>query len=262
MIQRADGKSFRSVELKEIVGLLAYFLSFCRGLWVAPILLVGFNKEGTRDWEEWRDWSLERWQTASTWVNKLSTECLSDSFAGFVRALKNDVWAEPIRLSLWWYLASNLRAGGLEGSIVLVQVAIELLAWTYLVEESKTLGEKQFGKISAAEKLRRLLSAAKISLEVPKILPELSKLALSSSWKDGPEALTKIRNGLVHPLPTKRRAILDAPPIAVYEATSLSLWYLEMLLLWIIDYRGKYSNGLMREVFRGEEVMQVPWAKN
>ena len=258
-IQKTDGQTFSSEELRNLLGSLAYFLSFCRGIWVAPLLPVGFDKDGTRQWEEWRDWPLERWQTVSTWCNLLSTECLSGSFPGFIRRLSNEVWAEPIRLSMWWYMASNMRAGGLEGSLVLAQAAFELLAWTYLVEEAKVLSKKGFEDLPASDKLRLVLSSAKIKLAIPATLHELHKLSVSASWQDGPHALTEMRNSLVHPLPKKRRKVLDADPVAVYEAASLALWYLELLLLWLFEYRGQYSNRLMRNVYRGEEVEAVPW---
>ena len=44
-----------------------------------------------------------------------------------------------------------------------------------------------------------------------------------------------------------------------YEAWSLALWYLELLLLLLFEYQGQYSNRLKRDVYRGEEVERVPW---
>lgn len=260
-IQKVNAQAFSSDEVRELLGYLAYFFSFCRGSWIAPLLPVGFGRDETRQWKEWRDWKIERWENVKTWFNLHSNKCLSGTFAGCLRRLHSDIWAEPMRLSIWWYISSNARAGGLEGSLVLAQAAFELLAWTYLVEDSKILSKRGFEELPASDKLRLLLSNAKIQLPIPSTLPELQKLSKSFSWQDGPHALTEMRNGLVHPGPKKRRIILDADPIAVFEAWNLSLWYLELLLLWLFDYQGEYSNRLMREVYSSEEVEMVPWTK-
>jgi len=261
-IQKVNGEVFRYADARELLGYLAYFLSFCRGNWVAPLLPVGIDTDGTRQWEEWRDWPVGRWENVQTWFNLFSSKCVSNPFAGCLRRLKSDTWGEPVRLSIWWYISSNTRAGGLEGSLVLSQAAFELLSWTYLVEDSKVLSKRGFEDLPASDKLRLLLSNAKIQLAIPDTLTELQKLSTSSSWQDGPHALTEMRNGLVHPGPKKRRIILDADPIAVFEAWSLSLWYLELLLLWLFGYEGDYSNRLIRGVSRGEEVERVPWNRS
>jgi len=45
-----------------------------------------------------------------------------------------------------------------------------------------------------------------------------------------------------------------------FEAYLLSLWYLELVLLWLFDYRGKYSNRLGWKGWNAESVECVPWA--
>lgn len=261
-IQKVNGAAFRYDDARELLGYLAYFLSFCRGNWVAPLLPVGIDSDGNRQWEEWREWPVGRWENIQTWFNLFSNTCVSNPFAGCLRRLRSDTWGEAVRLSIWWYISCNTRAGGLEGSLVLSQAAFELLSWTHLVEDSKVLSKRGFEDLPASDKLRLLLSNAKIQLAIPDTLTELQKLSKSSSWQDGPHALTEMRNGLVHPGPKKRRIVLDADPIAVFEAWSLSLWYLELLLLWIFEYEGDYSNRLKRCVYRGEEVERVPWTKS
>lgn len=258
-IQRQDGSTFSSEEAKLLIADLVYFLSFCRGLWVAPLLPIGLGQSGNRVWEEWRDWPLERWQTALTWCNHFNDECIVGSFKGMLARIRSPIWVEPVRLAIWWYLASNKRAGECEGSIIIAQVALELLSWTYLVEDTKRLSKRGFEQLPASDKLRLLLAEAKIDLSIPVQLSELAELATSQCWQDGPHALTEIRNGTVHPEPRKRKSVLDAPPRAIFDAWNLANWYLELILLWLFDYGGKYSNRLTTGVPKSEEVERVPW---
>ena len=257
--ERTNGESFNAEAAREFLGLLCYFLSFCRGMWIPPILPVGFDSKGTRVWEEWRDWKIDRFLSVSRWINEASTECFSASFPGFLYRSTDELWGEPIRLSLWWYMECNKQAGGLEGSMILAQSAFELLAWTLLVEDLRALSEDGFEKLPASDKLRLLLSQCKIPLIIPAQLIEFQKLAKEHSWADGPHAITEMRNSLVHPKPKKRRRVLDAEPIAIFEAWNLANWYLELVLLWLFEYKGSYTNRLKRGCSREEAVELVPW---
>jgi hypothetical protein len=91
----------------------------------------------------------------------------------------------------------------------------------------------------------------------------LDAVATALSWSDGPEILVGLRNALVHPTVEKRRrlevALEGVFDWAYFEASALSLWYLELLLLSLFDYRGEYSNRLVLSGFRGQEVERVPW---
>lgn len=258
--ERLNGERFSADIARDFLGSLCYFLSFCRGMWIAPVLPVGFDSKGTRVWEEWRDWKIDRFLPVHRWINEFSTESLSTSFPGFLSRSTDEIWGEPIRLSLWWYMECNKHAGGLEGSMILAQSAFELLAWTLLVEDCRILSEDGLEKLPASDKLRLLLSQCKIPLAVPAQLIELQKLSKEHNWADGPHAVTEMRNSLVHPKPKKRRRVLDAEPIAIFEAWNLATWYLELVLLWLFEYKGLYTNRLMRECSREEAVEQVPWA--
>ena len=147
----------------------------------------------------------------------------------------------------------------LEGGIILAQAALELLAWTILVQDKKILSDDGFAKLSAADKIRLLTGTIGVPLEIPSVLKGLSALAKGLNWKDGPQAVGETRNALVHPNPDKRKTITTAPSIATYECWSLSLWYVELTLLWWFGYAGSYSNRLIMEGFRGVEVQDVPW---
>jgi hypothetical protein len=85
-----------------------------------------------------------------------------------------------------------------------------------------------------------LFSSLGIPIDFTNATPELQNLAKSYNWSDYPEALTVIRNSLVHP-EHKQRGKFNS---AVYETWNLGLWYLQMSILFLCGYPGTYSNRL------------------
>jgi hypothetical protein len=55
------------------------------------------------------------------------------------------------------------------------------------------------------------------------------------------------------------RDSLERSSSSYFEASLLSFWYLEMLLLRLFAYTGKYSNRLVLSGWKGQEVEGVPW---
>jgi hypothetical protein len=260
-LERLDGGRFSGNKSAKLFEALFRYLSFCRGSWVAPILPIGFDANGARVWEIWRAWKIERWRYIPTWFNGASEEGLSKGFPGFYRLWVDEMWKESLLLSNHWYVESNMTAGGVEGSIILSQAAFELLGWAHLVEDRMALSEKGYEKLDAADKMRLLLSTCGIPALIP---PSLSTLTSSArlkenQWKDGPQALTEIRNALVHSNPAKRKKVFDENMTLVHEAWELSLWYLELILLKAMGYLGNYSNRIARVEWKGQEVEKVPW---
>jgi hypothetical protein len=261
-LERLDGKKFAAKTSEKVFDALFRYLSFCRGAWVAPILAVGFDENGDRVWEKWRGWKMERWKNVHNWFNDHSEEGLSKGFAGFYRLWQDEKWKEPLLLSNHWYVEANMSAGGVEGSIILAQSAFELLGWTHFVEEKMALSEKGYEGLSAMDKIRLLLSISGIPSIIPSSLSKLTAAAKAkeNQWKDGPQAITEVRNALVHSNPTKRRKVFDEHHALVHESWRLSLWYLELILLKTFNYEGKYSNRTAPTRWKGEEVETVPWA--
>lgn len=258
-LELSAGGCFSAADAREIEEALSWFLSFCRGTWVAPLLAVGFDTAGEQLWEEWYEWKIERWRRVTSWFNSSSCVGLVEVFPGFHRRWKDEAWNEPIRLAVHWYVESNMCAGGVEGGTILAQAALELLAWTLLVQDQQALSEDGFQKLPAYDKLRLLLSSCRIPAEIPSSLQQLAKVAKDLRWQDGPQAITELRNALAHASPKKRKKLLGVGTPTRYEAWSLALWYLELVLLWLFHPQGEYPNHLVRDGCRGREVESVPW---
>ena len=73
-------------------------------------------------------------------------------------------------------------------------------------------------------------------------------------FQHGPHTLVEIRNDLIH-----SQMKFETPPGDIYsQARELGLWYVELMLLSIFDYKGKYGNRLAQE-WSGQ-IELVPWA--
>ena len=89
---------------------------------------------------------------------------------------------------------------------------------------------------------------------IPSELQKLKELANSMTFRHGPHTLVMLRNNLIH-----SQMKFETPRGDIYfQARELGLWYVELLLLQIFDYRGNHGNRLSQEC-RGE-VELVPWA--
>jgi hypothetical protein len=149
----------------------------------------------------------------------------------------------------------------MEASIILGQTALELLGWTTLVEDLKTISHKGFNDLPAADKVRLLLASYQIPLDIPTCLGALTQLAKAHNWLDGPECLVGMRNALIHPQPKNRKKVQSASSVAIYEVWNLGLWYLDLIFLRLFNYDGVYRNRLKRECSYDETLEEVPWMK-
>lgn len=261
IIQRTDALPFSIINGREILECLYWWLSFCRGSWIAPILAVGFDGTGKAVWKDWKQWNFRRCEDVRTWVNRNNAKSLEDSFAGLYAKYRSSTWTETVRLAISWYVESNRRRSGMETSIILAQAGLELLAWTVLVEDGKMISQSGFNDLPASDKIRLLLSRCGIPLELPSELTALKALAKEYNWSDGPECLVGFRNAVVHPQAKNRQKVGKASSVAIFEIWSLGLWYLGLILLRLFDYTGLYLNRLKRDCYYSDAVEPVPWWK-
>jgi len=250
-------------------------LCFSSGSYVPLILQVGYDSAGNKVWEYWNASIGTFWRTAFSWFPINQSQESAKVFPGFLDWW--ETWDDSEKVALDWYLRANTTSL-VEEQIILVQVALELLAWVILVEREKTLSEAGFDKLPPSDKIRLLLSQKGIPKDIPPTLPleqdentfaaEISprkidldyliQLAKRYQWQDGPHALTEMRNGIIHPKKQKRTQIYQATSEAKGEVAELGLWYLELVLLAIFNYQGIYRNRLARknDSFRNP----VPWS--
>jgi len=154
------------------------------------------------------------------------------------------------------YLQANHIAINVEGAIILLQSALELLAYEILVEKNRVLSQQGFDRLPSGECIRLLFGWLKIPLDISAHLEVLHKTAKKENWL-APDAITQIRNSIVHPT-RKNRMKLNNYSQEAYDVLDLCRWSLELCILKLCNYNGVYTNRLKRIQYSGD-VDPVPW---
>jgi hypothetical protein len=258
-VVREDNAPYTSEVLVDLLHCLHQYLSFALGRWTGLALPVGFDANGNRVFEQWGMpfAASGRWNPSTSWFDDQHGDALVEVFPGFWRLWNTPLWKRPLSESIYWYLgASDRRVGiGVDTGLIIAQTALELLAWNYCVRDRAMISEKAFKPhgLSAADKFRILASALDIPLTLPSELKALHAKR-GQKWSDAMDALTSVRNALVHPSDKR-----DVPDGGYFEAWKLSLWLLDLVMLRLCGYSGRYANRLHHGRFVGQ-VETVPWA--
>lgn len=258
-IRRKDGSVFRLDDLDELIKCLNFFCSFTNGDWCGPIWFVGVDASGTQVSHLWRVPRVDGYRDSHNWFSPNAGKSLSSLFPGFADLWNDEVWGESLRNTVFWYVTAMSSGMSIENSIVLCHIAFETLGWTYFVEHKKSLSSQRFDKLQGADKLRLLLSQLDIPVAFPSRFSALSGYATAENHKDAATTLSRLRNAYVHPSP-KNRAKLSQVGIQVqYEAMTMCLHFLELIVLRLCQYNGDYASRITDAKWRGGEVRTVPW---
>jgi hypothetical protein len=247
-VQRADGAEFSSRQLVDLLDCLYWCFTLACGVRTAAILPVGFDSGGVAVFERWCSPRVDPWRSRDSFASGLDRRALERLISAF-----HGAWADPsrqaaLRVILHWFAAVNTNCGGLEGSIVLAQAALESVA---------SLMGGSTDRVWASVRIRNILARMQVPAAIPTHLQALLRLAASESWEDGPHAITGFRNSLTHTRRFEDLLVRDGVP--VMELKVLATWYLELALLYLLGYDGTYGNRTRYQ--RGAwEREPVPWA--
>lgn len=266
ILKKCGGNKFSLEQASDKLIALHYFFSFVRGAWCIPMLQIG-SADGEVNWEIWDAPNLTPWKYVSSWFNDVEPKTIDETFKGFIILWGDRDWRETIKTAVHWYVEANICAGGVEGSIVLTQTALELLAWVHLIETSKTpaYSIKDFKRLQADKKIQLLLENMKIPENIPEELNELRKFRgrLRERKKqkyNGPQMFTFIRNQIVHDRTSNPDKIPDISTDVRIETWELGLWYLELVLLFLCGHRGNYYRRYLHGC-HDDVIACVPWAE-
>ena len=252
LVRKNDKRTFTSKAAQDLLKVVHDVMTFAAGRWVAPIYVKGLGRDQNVIWKEWGTRPLHpNLSRLVTWFDAHHGESLIATLSGALSLYTDSTRAEKFHTALYWYVRSSAAPAGVDGGIILLQAALERLAWQRLVSERKALSPDGFGRISADDKIRLLIEHCEIPKEIPGGLGDLHRKGLERNW-DGPKAITEVRNQLVHPK--------HGGPFPYYDAWRLAEWYVELVLLRTIGYDGKYFNRT-KAVYWVGDVDSVPWAK-
>lgn len=251
-IEPKDGGTVTQDTVSSLSGALHNFMSFCRGRWCRPTLLVG-QKDGSEVWTEWGSPHVSPWEDGTSWfpTNEPAEKVgIPGVFETFSSRWNDPLWKEAFTQAVTWYVEANENAGLLEGSIALTQTALELLAWVYIVEDQELFSQDDFRDQfrTASEKFRLLLYGLGIPRQIPddQHLENVYGLLKDDGYdvQDGPDLLASVRNMVVHPRKAKRARLARLGTMEKHKVKQLGLLYVELCLLRLLDYDGPYYSRL------------------
>lgn len=258
-VQFADAQPGDNVD--AVADTLFHCLSFIRGGWVAiagPWLYLGEKLTALRP-----DVTKASRQASLSWCPKTDHEAFAELFGHLHAAKKDEARREALHTAIHWLTESLQCAGGIEGSIVLLQAALESLAWFEIVQSRKICSTAGFEKLIAADKIRWLLSLYRIPVAIPSHCEGLDEyLEDSAELNDLPAVLTDVRNSLIHGSPKK---VLKHLQKENGNQRRAHLWYLvvgvlEQAILAVSGYQGKIQRRDLDERFTHMAVRRVPWS--
>ncbi len=243
-------------EAVDVVGLLGFWFGFLRGAWTGPVFAQGL-RDGEVVWQLLGNPKLSESRYVTTWLPETRPLDVSDAFRGFAQRWNDPSWRGPLKTAISWLIQANAPGTILESKIVLAQVALELLAWVHVVETEKLHSVSDFDPMSAAGKIRTLLSSLRIPLEIPNYLTDLPAVC-AGEVLDGPCAITRVRNGLVHATHKKRAMVNSLTGTQRLECSQLAQQYVELAVLRLCNHQGYYAARGYKG-WKGDDEIPVPW---
>jgi hypothetical protein len=250
-IVRDDGESTIAQEASLLLRALDDFLSFARGSCCCVGLVQALDEGEEIVWEQWGVRRVDAWaRRCSSWLDLHHGHTLGEAFPGFWTVYSGDLeQRRALHQALYWYLRSGALQTGVDGGLILLQAALERLTHTFFRPKGRR-------RETTSRWLRRALLERGIPVELPADAGALAAfvdgVARDRDVRDAPFALAKLRNNAVHPVEDA-----SVPDGAYYEAWNMARWLVEMVVLNVTGYRGKYANRLTRRLVG--QVEPVPW---
>lgn len=237
-IRKNDNSEFDPSSCEELISMLETAFSFALGRRTVLPLQVGFDSSDTAVWEHWRPFIADQNVYAASWFPNHREPALEAFVPAFGAATAAD---KATRLALQncvhWYLEANACNGGLEGALVMIMIAFELLAWLELVNRRQCIAPDGFERMAASDKIRTYLSVKNVPICIDnEELPDLAAFIGQQKLQDGVLALTRIRNRAVHP--PRGAEFPDFSVDLLQQAWTYALLLLERAILIESGYRG------------------------
>ncbi|WP_160713140.1 hypothetical protein [Chitinophaga solisilvae] len=248
------------IELNKVLNAFAYFLQLINGRKCSPLLRKGLLQSREIAFN-FSNFLTSPYKFVWCWASEQHTEGFSELWKNFYTLYKNEDDMECLTMALHWYVEANNNSGSVEGAIVLAQNGLELLCnWCY----EKGLVTAQSDIKPFSNKLNNLLESFGIPIDIPAGYPHLIHFAETERdlISTGPVIFSFIRNAYVHADPAKRRRLRNYSPMVTFDGAQLGTWYIELIILKILGYNGKYFNRTVSMPVAAKSIDTVPWASS
>lgn len=198
-----------------------------------------------------------------SWYHETMQDTLSQLFPLISRAFRDKDRMEAIKTAFHWLIESELCAGGVEGSLILQQAALECLAWQEIVQSRRICSESGFKSLPASDKIRWLTSLYMIDPAIPARETDIVAYAKAFNLVDLVDVLVDVRNALVHAEPKKLTKLFSR---ANANMERIGIWFqagglLQQAFLAIIGYSGYVLRRDLDADFSLNAIKLAPWAK-
>ena len=245
-IRRIDKGLFSAVDLFELIQSLRAFLSFIRGSSCGILSVHGADHKGLQLPVRWGMESVAPWSVdRSLLLTVGGGDDIPVVFSGFYRPLSNHDWRENVFNAIDWYIHSN--EAPFHVGIVLSQTSLEVL--------SRLIIGNRWGKFpDAASRIDEALRMSGVPQGIPASFGDLDGFCRNNGMASGPETLVRLRNYLAHGN-VKARQVSSR---VFSEGRQLCQWYVEMMLLFLFGYNGRYHSRISG--LNESSICNVPWA--
>lgn len=256
------GKAFSEVESDRILNNFGLFASFLSGIKCSAFFRTATTSDGNV-WTEYNNYSQDIHVGGMSWLPQIYDESVGKIWAEFYSLCRNEYKLETLNLVIHWYLSANKNSGGIEGAIILLQNAFELLFRWIVVEQQNMLLPDGAEKLRASDKIRNLLDLIKCDSDLPNCYQqEFRDIIKKEPWlNDFPHVFTEVRNSYVHSNPKKRQKIRNLSDGYLRAILDSGLYYVELLLLYLLKYDGKIAQRTSTNHWRGGNEINVPWVQ-
>lgn len=251
-IKRKDNKPFKSTYIFKLLDEITDALSFLAGRYVGICLVRGY-KDGKNNFRLWKESIVTPFKYVPTWADTIANHHNIEKYINLMcRKLHDSYYGPALKHVIGWYIES-LDNISIENNVVSIQIALETLSYVVVVEKSKVLSDIEFEQNTASDNIRLLLKICNI-YNGKEELNEFNDY-IKNKFDDGIDIFTYFRNKIVHPTRKTKRANLTVEDM--WNILQIGTRYVELAVLYIINYKGEYSNRL-KERWYGE-VEVVPW---
>jgi hypothetical protein len=262
-IARIDGSVFLVEDAQLVVEALHVAVSFAMARWTAPMLPVAMNDAGRAVWQDWRPLKCDpARRSGHGWWYESDYESLASFIAAAVPAFLDADRYRQIRMQMLYAIAAAGERALVEQRIMTAAAGLEHVSWERLVL-GNAMTASGYRSHSAAQRLRKILHAARIPTSVPsELLPAAAEFIASEEVRrncriDGPDLVTQVRNRLVHPKGSQDD-IFERDGLLV-DVWLLVRYYLEYLILHSVGFDGLARDTRIIQGWAGN-LQRVPWS--
>jgi hypothetical protein len=262
-INKTENDLISLTEANSVLASFNYFISLLNGRRTSALFLRGIYENEVL-WSDFTPDAVDTYKDSKNWTWDNPEVNYVASFTKFYELWKDENNCSLLKSLTGWYLEANNGFSSPESSIVKGQIALELLYNFLLIEKKGLILGKDAESISAANKIRLLLNHLNINYTIPQNFTHLEqyKKASNGSVNDAPDAIVQIRNAVVHGQLKKRQKISDLNSETKREALHLTIWYIELAIMFILEYDGLYINRCKAVGWANDMKELVPWSKN